>query len=207
MARPLAEPRSAHAVRGVGPGVADDGGAPQPEDQGRLRSILRSRVLPRFAGTRIAAIEGLVVRRFVAALAEAGMRPERSATPSTSSVSSSSRRSSRGPPQSHDGATRALVDRGHPRSVRPSLPEPGGHLDPRARGDVPGIAARPVMTAAPSGSRSSPTSGTRRGPTMPRSSSERGRSPLRSSSSTCDANRSATATGGARWWPSASMRP
>jgi integrase len=47
----------------------------KPKTQASYESILRRRILPRFAGARIAAIEQVDVRRFVAELAEAGDEP------------------------------------------------------------------------------------------------------------------------------------
>ncbi len=47
----------------------------KPKTQASYESILRRRILPRFAGARIAAIEQVDVRRFVAELAQAGDEP------------------------------------------------------------------------------------------------------------------------------------
>lgn len=47
----------------------------KPKTQVSYESILRNRLLPRFAGARIASIEQVDVRRFIAELAEAGDEP------------------------------------------------------------------------------------------------------------------------------------
>lgn len=47
----------------------------KPKTQVSYESILRNRLLPRFAGARIAAVEQVDVRRFIAELAEAGDEP------------------------------------------------------------------------------------------------------------------------------------